>query len=46
MSDGKQWEKNLEESNKRTANEKQTAKSRRTTNVETSEVQQTHLTKN
>jgi len=35
---------NLEKNNKQIANEKQTIKSYGTTNVETSEIQQTHLT--
>jgi len=41
---GEKWEKNLEKNNKQIANEKQTAISHGATNMETSEIQQTHLT--
>ena len=41
MSVGEQLKKNLEKNDKQTANEKQTTKSHGTTNMETSEIQQT-----
>jgi len=44
MSAGKRWKKNLEKNNKQIANEKHTTKSHGTTNMETSEIKQTHLT--
>jgi hypothetical protein len=44
MSVGEEWKKNIEKNNKQIANEKQTTKSHGTTNMETSEIQQTHLT--
>jgi len=46
MSVGEQWKKNLEKNNKQIANERQTTISHGTTNMETSEIQQTHLTWN
>jgi hypothetical protein len=46
MSVGEQWKKNIEKNNKQIANEKQTTISHGTTNMETSEIQQTHLTYN
>jgi len=44
MSVGEQWKKNLEKNNKQIVNEKQTTISHGTTSMETSEIQQTHLT--
>jgi len=41
---GNGGKENLEKNNKQIANEKRTNKSKGTTNMETSEIQQTHLT--
>jgi hypothetical protein len=43
MSVGKEWQKSLEKNKKHIENEKQTTISHGTTNMETSEIQQTHL---